>query len=321
MLRAEHTIRRSCIGRGSRRLALAAPLLAAWAACCSGCGPSDSQARATADRQRETTGATAKSEQQSTGSDRTPSHAEQIEQLRAAATTLWDARVKEDWAAAYDYLPENIRQRATREEYVAWSSAEEPFITHAYEIKAVYVDGDFGWVELTNTLSMRRMQGDVPRQSPGLEKWQLVRTPSGEPTWLPISKELYKLYPDSPSRRNAAEEARLRERFIESARLREQADWEGLYAMSEPDDRQYLAFEQFVHAMEETTFLEHEVLWVEVIGDLGRVHASFVQRLNDPNMRKLPPKSFTVTERWVPVDGQWYLDLNVDRATVERSQS
>ena len=49
--------------------------------------------------------------------------------------------------------------------------------------------------------------------------------------------------------------------------------------------------------------------WVEAIGENGKVRVTIKYKSSDPNLKKAPPKFVRITERWIKVDGEWYVDV------------
>ena len=80
--------------------------------------------------------------------------------------------------------------------------------------------------------------------------------------------------------------------------------------MSDPRDRDKVTEEQFTSAESRFDYLEHELHWIEVIGNFGRSRVAYSHKLSDPNLSKLPPRDGILTEDWVLYDGVWFRDLN-----------
>jgi hypothetical protein len=287
--------------RTARTLLLGAT--AALSLAMAGCDPSDTQAGA--------------SSASGAPSAKSGSAATAQEQLQAAVEKLWTARVNEDWRTAFEFLPPDVRARSNPDQYIQWAQAEEPFIVSAFTVKSIEIDGELGWVDVTNDVAVRKMMGEKPRTVTTIEKWLLT-----DGQWMPVIKEQFDAYPGKPSERSASEEARLRERFELAASLREKADWPAVFEFVEPADREMIPFDSWEHSVDAITVLSHETLWVEAIEHRGRVRAKYRQKINDPNLTKLQPEDFLIIERWIAVDGQWYIDLlDNARAASDRSKS
>ncbi|MFQ5491865.1 MAG: hypothetical protein ACE5GE_14195, partial [Phycisphaerae bacterium] len=105
------------------------------------------------------------------------------------------------------------------------------------------------------------------------------------------------------------EETRLRQRFAESYENRQAGRFAELHAMIDPEDLGEVTLDKLAAAEKKIEHFSCRLLWVDVIGDRGRSHASYVSRLDDPSLRKMPPQEREITEYWIQRDGHWYLDL------------
>jgi len=228
--------------------------------------------------------------------------------LKGRAEQLWTARRAEDWNTVFRFEDPQRRQEMVQAEFVTWCQENEPFRVHAFEVKRVQTDGPLGWVELDCRTSVRQFPKMPPRDLVRWEKWRIV-----DGQWYPVPRRGLKNYPDAPARRDAAAEARLSKRFEQSCQARCAGDWERVYEMTDPRDREHVTREQFV---EKESIFQHvacDVQWVEVVGNRGRVRVLYKAKLNDPSMTKLPPQATYATERWIEYEDNWYLDLGAQR--------
>lgn len=232
-----------------------------------------------------------------------PEAVPQAPELRAQAERLWAARKAEDWATLYTFL-EPHQQTASLEEYAAWARDHEPFKVESYQLGQVLTDGRLGWVEINARLAVRRFPNMPARAAHRWDKWEWR-----EQQWRQVPPRAVEDYPESPVTRDAAEEAHLRERFGESWAARRAADWEKLYSLVDPRDRERVPFEKFVDSEGLFEYYSHGIVWIEVIDDRGRIRVSYEHKLTDPSLTKLPQKTLEVTERWVKHEGVWYRDL------------
>jgi hypothetical protein len=224
--------------------------------------------------------------------------------LEARAEHYWTAAAADNWDTLYRYRDPRDADKATLEQFRAWSTRSEPFRTHGYEITEILTDGEMAWVHLDLQTSMRNFPGTPHRN---VQRWHVWRVVQG--AWYPVPLLEQESYPRSPALRNATEEARLRERFEKSWQLRQSASWAELYEMGDPRDRPRVPYDQFSTSFAKSTYLDKEFFWVEVIEWRGRVRIRFQHKLNDPSLTKLPPKTVVSTEDWVLFEDEWYLDL------------
>jgi len=227
-----------------------------------------------------------------------------VEHLTAQAERLWSARVQEDWATVFEYQQFRTDEDITVEDFVAWSNENEPFVVQSYEIREVTVDEDMGWTKTQYDSTIRQYPNSPPRTSTRVEKWQIV-----DGQWKLIPPDKADLYPASPTDRDLEQEAVLLERFKDSWTARENEQWQSLYEMTDPRDRDDVSFNDFAEAKSLTSFIDYEIEWVEVLNDVGTVRVRIEHKIDDPNLQKLPSSIVVVDERWVRVDGSWYMDL------------
>lgn len=246
----------------------------------------------------QTAAATSKNDQTQTEPD------DSIESLTRHATRLWDARVAEDWPTVFEYQQFRSEDELTVEEFANWSRENEPFIIRSYDIEHVAVEDDLGWVTLEYKSSMRQFPDAPAKTTSRQEKWQRL-----DGRWLLVPPLEYDLYPVSPAERDLVAENDLLDRFEESWQARVDADWSKLYAMSDPKDHDYIAEHELAEAKSLTIYLQHDVEWVQVIGDNGVVRVAITHKINDPNLTKLPERVVVKNEHWIRRDGQWYMDL------------
>lgn len=224
--------------------------------------------------------------------------------LRERADRLWAAKRSEDWRAAFILQDPKQVTGASEEEFVAWCAEEEPFRIRTYELGAVETDGDLGWVEVSYRTLLRKFP-DVPARD--AHTWQKWRRVAGK--WFPIPVQDLSAYLESPALRDAAEEARLRARFMESWQARHAKDWRKLYMLSDPLDLPDVAEDVFVEAEGIYEYLSFRIHWIEVLASRGRIRVSYEHRVDDPSLTKLSASTACVTETWIQRDGEWCRDL------------
>jgi hypothetical protein len=161
-----------------------------------------------------------------------------------------------------------------------------------------------GWVEVDYNTLIRRFETLPPRDAKLWQKWRYV-----DGQWHPVPLRDLVSYPEPPVRRNAREEAALRARFMQSWAARKAGDHKELYQFIDPLDQPRMPEEPYVDMQELLEYRTCQVNWVEVVGDLGRIHVTYTRKVTDPSLSKLPVETVSEIEDWVKMDGQWYRDL------------
>ncbi|MBU0718086.1 MAG: hypothetical protein KJ749_07550, partial [Planctomycetes bacterium] len=220
------------------------------------------------------------------------------------ARTLWEAKLKEDWKTVYSLEDPRTIGEAGEAEFVAWCQEHEPFRVHSYSVGDVLIEGDMGWVEVDCRTSVRKFAEAPIRDVHRWEKWSRIGG-----VWYPVPRKELDSSPASPAMRDVVLEARLRERFESACEARMARDWPRLYEMSDPDDHYVVSEPMFVDALEIVEYVSYEIVWVEVLGEQGRVRVAYTHKATDPSLTKMPPKINIVNEEWVLRDNEWYLDL------------
>jgi hypothetical protein len=225
-------------------------------------------------------------------------------QLQESARKLWTARVNEDWETVFKFEDPNVRKDWDKDEFITWSKENEPFLIQSFELGRVQADDGMGWVEVNYNTLIRRFESLPPRAATLWQKWRKV-----DGSWHPVPLRELVSYPEPPARRNAAEEALLRERFMESWAAREQGDLLKVYQFIDPYDREKLPEQAFVDMESLLEYLSCDVKWVEAVGRMGRIHVVYTRKVTDPNLSKLPIETVRETEDWININGVWYRDL------------
>lgn len=229
--------------------------------------------------------------------------------LSAQAKEFWEARLKEDWAKLYRYLPDDEKKELSLEEYVSGKGKHSPYKLLSYEVGKVEVDGHYGWVEMNNSMKPGRI-GDAPPVN--TKFWQVWL--KGKENWFPLPHAFAHLAPKlPPSQRPAFEEATLKKRIEEAWGAAERMDWEAVYSYFTPKYRENNSLDDFVQKAKIHLYLSHNVEWTEVAGRRGRARVVFTSRLNDPSLTKLQPQQNTVIEQWIQQDGTWYREADVNQ--------
>jgi len=223
--------------------------------------------------------------------------------LRARAETYWAAQVAEDWATVFECLDPGIRSEWEKAEFIEWSAQNEPFLIRQYQINDVQVSDYYGWVDVDYTTNIRQFP-DVPAKDANkLEKWWRK-----DGAWYVVPQQLLEQVPAPPAERDQEAEAALKERWKASWDARINRDWRKLWDLIDPRDKVGVLYEEFAEAEGLIEYFSHELYWVQVIGDDGKVRVNYEHRLHDPNLTKMRPIFKPVTEKWSYYEGQWYLN-------------
>ena len=234
--------------------------------------------------------------------------------LRARAQRLWQARVDNDYDTWYSILDPRVRDAGDVAAFKEFCETREPFQHVAFKFDHVVVDGEMGWIDVSNSVKMRQMPRIPAREVSTEEKWHVQ---DGE--WVLTSRVEIPDYPVSPLRRDGFEEGRLRERWEEAwklrAAVREKEDFATVLRLVDPRDVEHIHEEDWNEMNNIWRYLDAEVLWIEVLkgADKGRIHARYTRKINDSSMTKTPPQDDVVTEEWIQLDGQWYMNVSSDK--------
>jgi len=226
-------------------------------------------------------------------------------ELRSRVEAYWAAKQKEDWDALFEFQEPQIRRETKQDRFVAWSESEAPMRVHSFEVSQVQAEGEFGWAYVPYRASVRRFKDIPPRDVYTWQKWRLV---DGE--WYPVEREdLLPTIPEAPATRDAGEEKRLRERYEQTWQARVRRDWERVYQFSDPRDHGIVDLDDFAESEALFEYIRHDVYWVQVIGDNGKIRVNYHHKVTDPSLTNLPSQDLVVVENWIKVDGEWYRDL------------
>lgn len=108
-----------------------------------------------------------------------------------------------------------------------------------------------------------------------------------------------------PSRQNP--DGRLKERASGYWDARMRGDLVAQYAFQEPQFREDVTLTAFMQGRGATKILAFEIKEVRVQGDEGLVQLKVNYRVNYPGLTHLPPIDKDLEQRWVQIDGEWYL--------------
>lgn len=223
-----------------------------------------------------------------------------FEPLAERAEACWKARVAENWTAMFQYIAPEKRKEWSSEAFAAWSAKNEPFQVLNFEVRRVEEQGILGWVTVDYTSKIRQFAQSPARAATKVEKWS-----RSDGVWYLVPKEKLASIPAPPSKRDAAAEHRLRERFDDAWSARRRGDHDALYHMLDLDQRSQVSPALFDQGESVIDYLDAAVQWVEVIGDQGRVCVTYTFKLADPNMKKMRPQHKTIIEDWKLQQGQW----------------
>jgi hypothetical protein len=222
--------------------------------------------------------------------------------LRERAQAFWDARVREDWAVLYQYLPTSGKSQEGLDEFITFSKKNTAFKYLSFELKETETAGDLGWVKLVCMAQPKGVSNVPPRKT---ETWQLWEMKDGN--WVPVpTKQLAEAPSRPPSMRPAAEEAELTKRVNEFWEAKEKEQWGLIYEYCDPEFRKAVSQEEFLQKKAQYYYVAHSVDWTEVTGDKGKVKVTYLIRPTDPYLSKVEPADDTFIEDWIKIEGVWY---------------
>jgi len=225
--------------------------------------------------------------------------------LRQRADGLWDAKTKDEWDTIFHFEDPNSRRDWNKEEFIAWSEKNDPFKVLSFQLGDIQADGDLGWVEVKYNTLVRRFASLPPRDATLWQKWHKV-----DGTWHPVPLRDLVSYPEPPSRRDLYAEKHLRGRYLEYWDARKSKDIKLLHQYIDPYDQPRMPVESLQEMEGLMEYLSYDLKWVEVIGEMGRVHVIYRRKVTDPSLSKLPPETAVETEEWIRVNDEWYRDLS-----------
>lgn len=224
-------------------------------------------------------------------------------ELQETAEKVWKARVARDCETIAKYYDPNEYAANTQDERLEICQ-KDPFRYQSYRIGKVEAEIPYGWIYVHYDAKFAPYEAEPAESVDTVEKWKRIRD-----VWYPVPARIVETCPESPSQRNAAEEAKLRKRFERTWELRLARDWKSLYEMTDPEDRQHVSESQYAESEGLIQYFGHDLEWVEVMGDLGQIRVTYDNKLNDPNMSKMRGRKINLAEHWIKRNGEWYRDL------------
>ncbi len=225
--------------------------------------------------------------------------------LRERAQAFWDARVREDWAVLYQYLPASARGEASVDDFTTWSKKNTPFRYLSFELEQVETAKDLGWVKVVSAAQVSGFTQLAPRKTESWQPWQKT-----DGSWIPVpAKELADVPSRPPSMRPAEEEANLTKRADDFWQAKEQEQWGLIYAYCDPEFRKTVSQEEFLGKKSRYIYVTHSVDWVEVTGDTAKVMVTYLTRPSDPHLSKAEPVGDAAVEEWIKIEGVWYRSI------------
>lgn len=222
--------------------------------------------------------------------------------LLERARELWGARVSEDWARAYRLLSLEEQADMGESQFVALRTKRGPFEYLEARVERAAVEGAIGWVKVNYRVRPKEYPA-VPAQE--VTNWRVWQRVDG--VWHPVPQAKLHNFPQlPPQERPAEEEARLARHSHAFWEAKETQHWDAVLQYMEPNVREEITKQESVEREALYKYLGHELKWVEVIGDQGRVKVHFTYILNDSTLRKLHPQQKAVVEHWVKIDDRWY---------------
>ena len=234
-----------------------------------------------------------------------PDSADSVVELRGRVARYWSAKATEDWSTVYGFLTPAVQASKSREEFVEWSQANEPFRILSHEVVDVQTEKERGWAFIRYASQLPRFPDAAPRATQTWQKWVRI-----DGAWYPVPPTELEIHPNAPAMRDAGEELRLKTRIHFAFEARQNKDWHALYLLSDPRDHDRYSEESFIRAESLVEYLSCRIDWAEVIGNRGRARVGYEHRLADPNLTKLPLQTLHVIEPWTLHEGEWYRDLD-----------
>lgn len=226
------------------------------------------------------------------------------EALWQRARQLWAARQNLDCPTIFNLENPKGKEAMSEAEFLERCRKDETLRIVDYDLQSAEVDGELGWVRAAYHVHFRKAPEAPVEAADSWEKWYKF---NGE--WFPVEHSEIPHYPEPPSLRSAAAEADLKERFLLSWEARLKRDWHQLYELSDPLDHDTVSEAMFTESESLFQYLGFKLIWVEVIGERGRIRVAYEHKVADSSLTKLPPRWLTITEKWVARDGKWFRDL------------
>jgi hypothetical protein len=236
--------------------------------------------------------------------------------LEALAKRFWAAEVQQDYQTVYDILASGEQNAVTRDNYVTLRKEGKGSVRYlAAEVGKIEFLGDLAWVHVKLEWMFLR----APKPGRPFETWHLWRYGDGWHPVAPDERDRWPILP--PSLRPAADEAALTQRTTGLWKAKAEQDWKSVYGYLPPEYRARVPLEQFLKSKSRLLYITPHVEWVEVKGSEAHARIGYLYKINDPAVSKMQPVDQEVTEPWVKVDGNWYLNTSaLDEPPAKKSE-
>jgi hypothetical protein len=217
----------------------------------------------------------------------------------------WELQLKDDWPGRYDFTSPGFREKMTREQFVS-EKQKSPLQYLSYYLGKLEVSGDMAWAEVSFEAKFKPVP-DAPVRR--ITYWQLWRKQCDGP-WSALTREEAEQEADlPPSLRENADTDTLAKRSDELWKAKEGQHLDTIYDFLEPKFKATMTRDEFTGKKALWSYHSHSLEWAEASGDSGRVKVKSVFKSTDPHLSKAPPEENTSIEKWVKVDGTWYLAI------------
>jgi hypothetical protein len=232
--------------------------------------------------------------------------ADDVQKVEAQAQRYWAAEVQQDWGTVYDMQTRPAKDAPSRDEFRLARKEQGPFHYRAAQIGEVAVAGDLAWVNVTCEFVLAKYPA---AGTATLAMWQLWRNVDG---WRAVRATERDQWPDLPPHlRPAADEAAVAKRTSEYWQARVAQDWKSVYPYLPPAYREKVSLDRFLRNKARYLYFTPRVEWAEVKDDAARVRVVVSYKTNDPATTKAEPQTTSLTEKWMRVSGNWYLDVPI----------
>jgi hypothetical protein len=219
------------------------------------------------------------------------------------AKSYWELQLKDDWPGRYDFITPAARAQITRDQYVAERS-NAPLHYISYDLGKFETSGNMAWMEVTFEAKVK-FAPDSPAKKVSI--WQLWRKDK-DGQWCTLSPEESEQEPKlPPSLRATPDTEALAKRADELWRAKENLHLNTVYELIEPKFKEKMSIEEFTGKKGLLSYYSHAVEWAETTGDSGRVKIKSMSKPSDPHLSKGEPMETSSIEKWVKIDGLWYL--------------
>jgi hypothetical protein len=223
--------------------------------------------------------------------------------LTERVKSYWELQVKDDWPGRYDFTSPAEREKRTREQFVE-ERKNAPLQYVSYNLGKMEISGAVAWAEVSFEAQVKIAPGSPSKKVTIWQPWK--KQEDGQ--WSVLSPEEAEQEPKlPPSLRQTPDIAALTKRADELWKAKENERLNIVYEFCEPKFKAQTSMDEFVGKKALWAYHSHTLEWAETTGDSGKVKVTSVCKPTDPHVSKLAPQEKSSIEKWVKVDGVWYL--------------